>query len=745
MENRFELTKEIREYFIQYMGIIPIQTTDKLDNSIYNIRLIEGTLKELDIHNFSIVLPNQLMNRADLSSVIDGIICAKEYCFKNHDTLSEAIGTSEEKILYIAQFINYLDGLFNPTEKDNRFIQIANSKEYNFENNPKFILVEMNEEIFFKVVNDIFTGDKIYTIGFKKLILDLWENQRIFLFRNLIDNVSNIKLDVNIAFWLHFSVFRSTVHITTRDAIEMKNMFKKHMNAKTIRQMIGFASTYTMFNNDNNLINSHIFNASGCRKIIRLLNTLEKEDMYDILDHQKEWKIIFRYLHLGKNKEITPLLADVVQALRNNKIKRVIKRVHINDMIYSAIKENNIDKLYDIVKDTETIKYMIARRVLLEMENPIVYLNKIARLAEKELIDEAKEFNSNLFRRISRMRVELNNVINKNEKSSFYSFPRKKNKTIITKIIDRDNNKYENPLHLKEAYNNILMYIGLVLGRHLMKFIISKTTDGKRCMKELDEFTKENKRVTLSLKDLSNLNIAIPLNRRSITEAFGNLPKFTRIGLGGKNFSVGVSWKGKDLDLHSKVIINHIRGYEFDFLHTHCYYNRLKSNTETLNFSHSGDVRFCPEGGQEIITVSNKKMIDETKKDLSKYILFYIDAYDSSDVTNYEDKFIVLYNENKEVIYKTPLNINSNTVSLGLVDLTNNTFIVFNESINLDLLDSIENCNEFIKLIEFDKPMLDDIIKYAWWDYSSQLDLDYDASRVFEIEFDSSNYLEQLY
>ena len=84
------------------------------------------------------------------------------------------------------------------------------------------------------------------------------------------------------------------------------------------------------------------------------------------------------------------------------------------------------------------------------------------------------------------------------------------------------------------------------------------------------------------------------------------------------------------------------------------------SKTEEL--VHSGDVRYCPEGGQEAIRF---KLLGKSDK---KYII-YLNAYDWDDSTAYKDKEIIFYNKEDKVLFKYSFDLYNATNCIGIVDL----------------------------------------------------------------------------
>lgn len=716
-----ELRKSIAKYFIKYKKFIPVHPASEIISEEVYFERLNKIIKENGLSNMDILIHKEHLkpNLLDLDGLQIALEELKDYININHETLSEAVGTTKDEVLYFTQFINYLDGLiFN----ENTLIEIKNNREYKWENRSSICISLLDGNLFDSIIKEDLFSNKIYNKEFKKLLLELWNfNHKIILNLISLEDIKNkISLDVNKSFLLHLFIFRNYSN-------ENFNNLSELINAKMIRQMIGFASTNTMFDNDNCLIRSTVFNNSISRNIIELLNNMNEIQLYDILDHEKEWKIIFRYLHIMRRIERKSLLYKVVDALRNNEIKKVLVRKHIDTLINESIERNDMDKLLDVVKNTEFKKYEIARRVILNMNNSIIYLNSMAKFIEKEL-DEAKEFKVDLFKKISRMVIEVERLVVDKNANSFYNYPNKVTKTITTGFIDRDIkiNIQGNQIN---AFKTILMHIQLSLGKHFMKYVISQNENGIKLIKELEEKSKINNKLNLSLKDTERSNICIPLGRRNISESANSLSKFSTLKIDG-NFSISASWRGEDLDLHGTIF--KIEDDNIESTNT-CYFSNLSVSTDKIYMKHSGDVRYCPDGGQEKINVK----INELIKSNTKYIEFYINAFNSDSLTAYKDKFINIFNDKDEIIYRTPLNINSQTVTLGVFDIEKKEFIFINEK-QIPYKD-------LFKVLQLPKPMLQNVVAYAWWSKCNELGIEYDEKNTIELEYNSLEYLSKLY
>lgn len=721
--NQLPITKELIKYFMIKKRVIPLIYEDKkpllsLFERYYNnfmeetgIKLTELFDKDNSVRKYDYVLKN-MDNEYILNMV-------KDIYKDNYDTLAKAIGSDESKDKHIASYINYISGIIEKISGDEfpntRFKN--NYHEFANELNSSFLIVPLTPGLLAEEFEYILNLPRPYDLLEKELIQSVFDRNMVQ--RGKID--SNV--DINNVFLLSQAIKHNTGLITL-DNIKKEIYFggfvmnKGTISAKCIRQLIGYLSTNTNFDIPSNLINSKVFSNKNRRIILHLLLEIVNDNskLVDIYQNQKQWKIIFRYMHI--NKMLSDLVEDefklkkIVTDLRNNNLKPFVE--NINNKINRSIDNRDLNELVSIVKDTTKIKYTIANRVLRTFNTKDFYRYMIP---VTEGVTE--DFNNGSGKTILRTLNELNNTIyGLNPIGSMYSFISKRvyKNTVAHKILDVDDERVYN----NDICKSVLEVFKSQIGEAIYKNIIA--------LDNFDISDEDNKNKNLNLVKKNNTtSIVIPFNNRVVlsNSTFNN---FSKIKLEDE-FSIGVSWKGEDLDLHSLTI----DGNE------HCYFGSLHHRSDTEILIHSGDVRYCPNGGQEKIRF---KVLGKSNK---KYMI-YLNAYDWDDSTAYKDKEIIIYNKNDEVLFKYAFNLYHETNCIGIVDLEKMEFTRVEQPTNVDRMmtkDGLEELSNIYNLSQIPFLTIFDIVKLAYqYTFENVIGNNYNEdNETITIEIDEEKYI----
>lgn len=723
------ITKELVKYFMTKRRVIPLIYTDKkpllsLYKDYYekfmnntNIKLTELFETEESVRKYDYVLPDTT-NEKILNIV-------REIYIDNYDTLAKAIGSDRLEDKYVAQFINYIEGILEKISGEECTTIKFGKDPHKFANelNKSFLIVPYTNELLEAELDYVINLPRPYDMLEKELLQSVIQNNfmvckgcietsvdinTVFLISQMIKNKVDLKINPTY----------DEIDYHTKHGNSMVYIEKGILSAKGIRQLIGYLSTNTNFDIPSNLINSKVFNNKNRRLILELLLQIVNDNskLVDIYQNQKQWKIIFRYMHI--NKMLSDLVEDefklkkIVTDLRNNNLKPFVE--NINNRINRVIDNRDLTELVDIVKDTTKIKYTIANRVLRTFNTKDFYRYMIP-------VTESvtKDFNNGSGKTILRTLNELNNTIyGLNPIGSMYSFISKRvyKNTVAHKILVVDDER----VYTNDICKSVLEVFKSQIGEAIYKNIIA--------LDNFDISDEDNRNKNLNLVKKNNTtSIVIPFNNRVVlsNSTFNN---FSKIKLEDE-FSIGVSWKGEDLDLHSLTI----DGNE------HCYFGSLHHRSETEELIHSGDVRYCPNGGQEKIRF---KVLGKSNK---KYLI-YLNAYDWDNSTAYTDKEIIIYNKNDEVLFKYAFNLYHETNCIGIVDLEKMEFTRLEQPTNVDRMMTKEGLEELSNIYNLSQiPFLTifDIVKLAYqYIFENVIGNTYNEdNETITIEIDEEKYI----
>jgi hypothetical protein len=721
--NTLPVTKELIKYFMIKRRVIPLIYEDKrpllsLYERYYNnfmeetgIKLTEIFDKEDSVRKYDYILKD--INNDHILSMVEDIY--KD----NYDTLAKAIGSDKLEDKYVAQFINYIEGILEKISGEECASIKFGKDPYKFANelNKSFLIVPYTEKLLEAELDYVVNLPRPYDMLEKELLQSVIKNKfmickgcietnvdinTVFLVSEMVKNKVDLKINPS-----DNDIGYNTVYIE-----------KGALSAKGIRQLIGYLSTNTNFDIPANLINSKVFNNKNRRLILELLLQIVNDNskLVDIYQNQKQWKIIFRYMHI--NKMLSDLNEDefklkkIVTDLRNNNLKPFVE--NINNKINRSIDNRDLNELVSIVKDTTKIKYTIANRVLRTFNTKDFYRYMIP---VTEGVTE--DFNNGSGKTILRTLNELNNTIYRlNPIGSMYSFISKRvyKNTVAHKILDVDDERVYN----NDIYKSVLEVFKSQIGEAIYKNIIA--------LDNFDISDEDNRNKNLNLVKKNNTtSVVIPFNNRVVlsNSTFNN---FSKIKLEDE-FSIGVSWKGEDLDLHSLTI----DGNE------HCYFGSLHHRSDTEVLIHSGDVRYCPNGGQEKIRF---KVLGKSNK---KYMI-YLNAYDWDDSTAYKDKEIIIYNKNDEVLFKYAFNLYHETNCIGIVDLEKMEFTRVEQPTNVDRMmtkDGLEELSNIYNLSQIPFLTIFDIVKLAYqYIFENVIGNNYNEdNETITIEIDEEKYI----
>lgn len=721
--NTLPVTKELIKYFMIKRRVIPLIYEDKrpllsLYERYYNnfmeetgIKLTEIFDKEDSVRKYDYILKD--INNDHILSMVEDIY--KD----NYDTLAKAIGSDKLEDKYVAQFINYIEGILEKISGEECASIKFGKDPYKFANelNKSFLIVPYTEKLLEAELDYVVNLPRPYDMLEKELLQSVIKNKfmickgcietnvdinTVFLVSEMIKNKVDLKINPS-----DNDIGHNTVYIE-----------KGALSAKGIRQLIGYLSTNTNFDIPSNLINSKVFNNKNRRLILELLLQIVNDNskLVDIYQNQKQWKIIFRYMHI--NKMLSDLVEDefklkkIVMDLRSNKLKSFVE--NINNKINRAIDNRDLTELVDIVKDTTKIKYTIANRVLRTFNTKDFYRYMIP---VTESVTE--DFNNGSGKTILRTLNELNNTIyGLNPIGSMYSFISKRvyKNTVAHKILDIDNERSYN----NDICKSVLEVFKSQIGEAIYKNIIA--------LDNFDISDEDNRNKNLNLVKKNNTtSIVIPFNNRVVlsNSTFNN---FSKIKLEDE-FSIGVSWKGEDLDLHSLTI----DGNE------HCYFGSLMKISKTEELVHSGDVRYCPNGGQEKIRF---KVLGKSNK---KYMI-YLNAYDWDDSTSYKDKEIIFYDKNDKVLFKYAFNLYHETNCIGIVDLEKMEFTRLEQPTNIEKSmssNAVEELSNIYNLSQIPFLTIFDIVKLAYqYIFENVIGNTYNEdNETITIEIDEEKYI----
>ena len=691
--NTLPITKELVKYFMTKRRVIPLIYTDKkpllsLYKDYYekfmnntNIKLTELFESEESVRKYDYVLPDTT-NEKILNIV-------KEIYINNYDTLAKAIGSDKLEDKYVAQFINYIEGILEKISGEECASIKFGKDPYKFANelNKSFLIVPYTEKLLEAELDYVINLSRPYDMLEKELLQSVIKNEfmickgcietnvdinTVFLVSEMVKNKVDLKINPS-----DNDIGYNTVYIE-----------KGALSAKGIRQLIGYLSTNTNFDIPSNLINSKVFNNKNRRLILELLLQIvyDNSKLVDIYQNQKQWKIIFRYMHINKMlsdlKQSEFRLKNIVTDLRTNNLKPFVE--NINNKINSVIDNRNFDALVHYVKDTNKIKYTLANKVLKIFSSKQFY-RYIALLIDN--INE--EFNNGSGKTILRTLNELNNTIyDLNPIGSMYSFISKRvyKNTVAHKILPDGIIRLSTDIQIS-ALNAFKATIAEAIYKNIIALDNFDISD--------DKYKNKNLRL---VKKNNMVNMTIPFNNRVVlsNSTFNN---FSKVKLEDE-FSIGVSWKGEDLDLHSLTI----DGNE------HCYFGSLMKISKTEELIHSGDVRYFPNGVQEKIRF---KVLGKSNK---KYMI-YLNAYDWDDSTSYKDKEIIFYDKNDKVLFKYAFNLYHETNCIGIVDLEKMEFTRLEQPTNVDRTmtkDGLEELSNIYNLSQIPFLTIFDIVKLAY-------------------------------
>lgn len=719
--NKLPVTKELIKYFMIKRRVIPLFYEDKKPLLSLYERYFNNFMEEIGIKLTELFDKEDSVIKYDYVLNVDNIFIldiVKDIYKDNYDTLAKAIGSDKSEDKHIAACINYISGIiekFSGEEFPNTRFK-KNSHEFVNELNSSFLIVPLTTGLLDEEFEYILNLPRPYDLLEKELIQSVFD-------KNMVQR-GKIKsnVDINNVFLLS-QVIKHKIKLNTIENINTQMYFnefimaKGALSAKGIRQLIGYLSTNTNFDIPANLINSKVFNNKNRRLILELLLQIvyDNSKLVDIYQNKKQWKIIFRYMHINKMlsdlKQREFRLKNIVTDLRTNNLKPFVE--NINNKINSVIDNRNFDALVHYVKDTNKIKYTLANKVLKIFSSKQFY-RYIALLIDN--INE--EFNSGSGKTILRTLNELNNTIyDLNPIGSMYSFISKRvyKNTVAHKILPDGIVRLPTDIQIS-ALNAFKATIAEAIYKNIIALDNFDISD--------DKYKNKNLRL---VKKNNMVNMTIPFNNRVVlsNSTFNN---FSKVKLEDE-FSIGVSWKGEDLDLHSLTI----DGNE------HCYFGSLMKISKTEELVHSGDVRYCPNGGQEKIRF---KVLGKSNK---KYMI-YLNAYDWDDSTSYKDKEIVFYDKNDKVLFKYAFNLYHETNCIGIVDLEKMEFTRLEQPTNVDRTmtkDGLEELSNIYNLSQIPFLTIFDIVKLAYqYIFENVIGNTYNEdNETITIEIDEEKYI----
>lgn len=719
--NKLPVTKELIKYFMIKRRVIPLFYENKKPLLSLYERYFNNFMEETGIKLTELFDKEDSVIKYDYVLNVDNIFIldiVKDIYKDNYDTLAKAIGSDKSKDKHIAACINYISGIiekFSGEEFPNTRFK-KNSHEFVNELNSSFLIVPLTTGLLDEEFEYILNLPRPYDLLEKELIQSVFD-------KNMVQR-GKIKsnVDINNVFLLS-QVIKHKIKLNTIENINTQMYFnefimaKGALSAKGIRQLIGYLSTNTNFDIPANLINSKVFNNKNRRLILELLLQIvyDNSKLVDIYQNKKQWKIIFRYMHINKMlsdlKQREFRLKNIVTDLRTNNLKPFVE--NINNKINSVIDNRNFDALVHYVKDTNKIKYTLANKVLKIFSSKQFY-RYIALLIDN--INE--EFNSGSGKTILRTLNELNNTIyDLNPIGSMYSFISKRvyKNTVAHKILPDGIVRLPTDIQIS-ALNAFKATIAEAIYKNIIALDNFDISD--------DKYKNKNLRL---VKKNNMVNMTIPFNNRVVlsNSTFNN---FSKVKLEDE-FSIGVSWKGEDLDLHSLTI----DGNE------HCYFGSLMKISKTEELVHSGDVRYCPNGGQEKIRF---KVLGKSNK---KYMI-YLNAYDWDDSTSYKDKEIVFYDKNDKVLFKYAFNLYHETNCIGIVDLEKMEFTRLEQPTNVDRTmtkDGLEELSNIYNLSQIPFLTIFDIVKLAYqYIFENVIGNTYNEdNETITIEIDEEKYI----
>ena len=304
--NTLPITKELIKYFMIKRRVIPLIYEDKkpllsLFERYYNnfmeetgIKLTELFDKEDSVRKYDYILKD-----ANNDYILNKV---KDIYKDNYDTLAKAIGSDKLEDKYVAQFINYIEGILEKIS-DEECASIRFGKDpHKFANelNKSFLIVPYTEKQLEAELDYVVNLPRPYDMLEKELLQSVIKNKfmickgciettvdinTVFLVSEMIKNKVDLKINP-----FDNDIGHSTVYIE-----------KGALSAKGIRQLIGYLSTNTIFDIPSNLINSKVFNNKNRRLILELILQIVNDNskLVDIYQNQKQWKIIFRYMHIS--------------------------------------------------------------------------------------------------------------------------------------------------------------------------------------------------------------------------------------------------------------------------------------------------------------------------------------------------------------------------------------------------------------------------------------------------------------
>ena len=719
--NKLPVTKELIKYFMIKRRVIPLFYENKKPLLSLYERYFNNFMEETGIKLTELFDKEDSVIKYDYVLNVDNIFIldiVKDIYKDNYDTLAKAIGSDKSEDKHIAACINYISGIiekFSGEEFPNTRFK-KNSHEFVNELNSSFLIVPLTTGLLDEEFEYILNLPRPYDLLEKELIQLVFD-------KNMVQR-GKIKsnVDINNVFLLS-QVIKHKIKLNTIENINTQMYFnefimaKGALSAKGIRQLIGYLSTNTNFDIPANLINSKVFNNKNRRLILELLLQIvyDNSKLVDIYQNKKQWKIIFRYMHINKMlsdlKQREFRLKNIVTDLRTNNLKPFVE--NINNKINSVIDNRNFDALVHYVKDTNKIKYTLANKVLKIFSSKQFY-RYIALLIDN--INE--EFNSGSGKTILRTLNELNNTIyDLNPIGSMYSFISKRvyKNTVAHKILPDGIVRLPTDIQIS-ALNAFKATIAEAIYKNIIALDNFDISD--------DKYKNKNLRL---VKKNNMVNMTIPFNNRVVlsNSTFNN---FSKVKLEDE-FSIGVSWKGEDLDLHSLTI----DGNE------HCYFGSLMKISKTEELVHSGDVRYCPNGGQEKIRF---KVLGKSNK---KYMI-YLNAYDWDDSTSYKDKEIVFYDKNDKVLFKYAFNLYHETNCIGIVDLEKMEFTRLEQPTNVDRTmtkDGLEELSNIYNLSQIPFLTIFDIVKLAYqYIFENVIGNTYNEdNETITIEIDEEKYI----
>ena len=484
--NKLPVTKELIKYFMIKRRVIPLFYENKKPLLSLYERYFNNFMEETGIKLTELFDKEDSVIKYDYVLNVDNIFIldiVKDIYKDNYDTLAKAIGSDKSEDKHIAACINYISGIiekFSGEEFPNTRFK-KNSHEFVNELNSSFLIVPLTTGLLDEEFEYILNLPRPYDLLEKELIQSVFD-------KNMVQR-GKIKsnVDINNVFLLS-QVIKHKIKLNTIENINTQMYFnefimaKGALSAKGIRQLIGYLSTNTNFDIPANLINSKVFNNKNRRLILELLLQIvyDNSKLVDIYQNKKQWKIIFRYMHINKMlsdlKQREFRLKNIVTDLRTNNLKPFVE--NINNKINRSIDNRDLKELVDIVKDTTKIKYTIANRVLRSFNTKDFYRYMIP---VTECVTE--DFNNGSGKTIMRTLNELNNTIfGLNPIGSMYSFISKRvyKNTVAHKILDVDDERVYNNDICKSVLEVFKSQIGEAIYKNIITLIYQMKTIGIR-------------------------------------------------------------------------------------------------------------------------------------------------------------------------------------------------------------------------------------------------------------------------